>query len=442
MLNSKIFKMYDVRGIYGKEIDEKNAFDIGRAFVSFLNIDSPEIVIGRDGRKSSPLIFEFLEKGIIESGGRVINIGISNTPLLNFSVARFNYDGGIMVTASHNPPEFNGLKIIREKSLQLYGDDIQKIKEIVISKNFKENKGSKEIKNFIEDYVNHSVSFVEELSNLKVVLDCGNGVAAITAVPVFEKLKAETFFLYQEIDGSFPNHLPDPHDEKSCIAVSDKIREVGADIGVIFDGDADRCILLDENGKIVSTDHLLCLLAEKELEKHPNSEIYYDLRFSKITPESIKKNNGNPIMMRVGNPFYKEKIIKEGGILGAELSGHIMFKENFGIDDGLFALLKTLNIMKKENKKLSELLFPFKKYFQTEEINIKVDNKEKTIEKIKNLFKDGEEILIDGIYVRYKDWWFNLRSSNTEDLVRLRIEAETEDILEEKKQQIISLIKE
>ena len=440
MINEKVFKAYDIRGIYPNEINEDLAYNIGRSFVTFLKEEKPKIVLGRDGRKSSPSILQSLKKGVIDSGGVVVDIGISNTPLLNFVVAKFKYSGGMMVTASHNPPEFNGIKIIKKNGLQVYGQEIQKIKEIILEKDFKKGEGCFEEKNYILEYENHILSFSNDYSNLRVVIDCGNGVGSVTARPVFSKLNSETLFLYDKIDGSFPNHLPDPHDEKSSQKIKEEIKERKANIGAIFDGDGDRCILLDENGEIVSTDHLLCLLASEELTEALKEEIYYDLRFSMVTSEVIKEKGGIPIMMRVGNPFYKEKIIKEGGLLGAELSGHIMFRENFGIDDGLFALIKTLNILSKRKKKLSELLLPFKKYFQTEEINLKVNDKKIVLEKVKNSFQDGEELFIDGVYIKYNDWWFNLRESNTEDLVRLRIEAKTKEILEEKKEKIISII--
>lgn len=439
-VNEKIFKAYDVRGVYGDGVDENAAYNIGRAVVTFLKKEKPVIVIGRDGRSSSPSLFESLKKGLIDSGAVVINSGLSNTPLLNFAVAKNNYDGGVMITASHNPPEFNGFKIIRERAFQIYGDDILKIKEIIENEDFKEGVGEEIEKSFLDDYITHILSFSDDLEGLKVVIDCGNGVGGVTAVPLFSKLKAETVFLYEEVDGLFPNHLPDPHDEKSKEEVTKKIKDESADLGVMFDGDADRCILLDENGSVVATDHLLSLIATEELGDN-KEEVYYDLRFSMATAEDIEKAGGVPVMMRVGNPFYKERIIKEGGLLGAELSGHIMFRENFGIDDGLFALIKTINILKKKKASLSLLLKPHQRYFQTEEINMRVENKKDTLERVEGAFSDGESIKIDGVYVHYSDWWFSLRESNTEDLVRLRVEAKTEELLNKKRDQIISLIK-
>ncbi len=438
-INEKIFKTYDVRGVYGTELEEGVAYKIGRAVVTFLNKEDPKIVIGRDGRVSSPLLFDALKRGILESGGSVINTGLSNTPLLNFTVAKFGYDGGVMVTASHNPKEFNGFKIIKENALQVYGEDILKIKKIVVDNDFKDGVGEETEKSFLSDYIEHLFSFTDNLQELKIVIDCGNGVGGVTAVPLFSKLKSKVFFLYEDVDGLFPNHLPNPDDEESKKEVAKKVVKEGADIGVIFDGDADRCVLINEKGEVVSTDHLLSLISREELKG--GEKVYYDLRFSMTTAEEIKKMGGVPVMMRVGNPFYKEKIIKEEGFIGAELSGHIMFKENFGIDDGLFAFLKVLNILKKKNEPLSELIKPFQRYFQTEEINMSVKNKKEILKKVKESFPDGENIEIDGVYIKYEDWWFNLRESNTENLVRLRIEAKTERLLNEKREKLISLIK-
>lgn len=437
-----VFKTYDIRGVYKKGIDEELAYNTGRALFTFLNKEKPVIAVGRDGRSSSPTLLENLKKGIIDSGGTVINTGVSNTPLLNFAVAKKKYDAGVMVTASHNPPEFNGFKIIRENAFQVYGEELQKIKKIIESKDFKNGEGKEVEQNFLQEYLTHVLSFTESYKDLKIVIDCGNGVGAVTAKPLFSKLNAEVFFLYDEIDGSFPNHLPDPGDSNSPKDAQKKIKKENADIGAIFDGDADRCIFLNENGKVISTDHLLSLLAREELKNNKGEKIYYDLRFTKTTKEEIEEGGGIPEMMRVGNPFYKEKIINEGGILGAELSGHIMFRENFGIDDGLFALVKTLNILSKKKEKISKLIAPFERYYQTEEINLNVRDKKEALKKLKEKFNDGEELFIDGVYIRYKDWWVSLRESNTEDLVRLRIEAEKEEVLKEKREQIISLIKE
>jgi len=440
-MDKKIFKTYEVRGVYGKELDEDGARKIGRAFVYFLSKEKPVIVIGRDGRKSSPSIFYQVKKGVTEAGGKVVDIGLCNTPLLNFAVAKFGYDGGLMVTASHNPPEFNGIKMIKERALQLYGEEIQQIRKIAEEKEIMgKEKGEVEKVNPLPSYINHLFSFFKEKSPLKMVLDFGNGVSSFTAKPFFERRGDDVFYLYDEIRGDFPGHPPDPHDKEAHKKIKSKILSKAADIGVIFDGDGDRCVIFDEKGEVVFGDALFMLLAKEEIKKKKKGSVCYDLRFSMATEEVIRKMGGTSVMMRVGNPFYKEKIIREGGLLGGELSGHIMFKDNYGIDDGLFAFLKVVEIASREKKPLSELITPYKKYFQTPEINFSVEDKEEAIQKVRNSFKGGEELHIDGLYIKYEDWWFSLRASNTEDLVRLRIEAKTEDLLEEKREEITSLL--
>lgn len=439
-INGEIFKTYDIRGVYKKELDEKAAYLSGRAFVTFLGKESPVLAVGRDGRSSSPSLFKELKRGIVDSGGKVIDMGICNTPLLNLSVAKNKFDGGVMVTASHSPPEFNGLKLVKEKALQIYGEDIKKIKQIIEKEEFVSKKGEEKKGNFLSDYIEYVFSLASDIEGIKIVVDCGNGVGAVTAKPLFEKLKVDALFLNEKVDGSFPNHLPDPFDLNSIKTVSQKIKEKKADLGVLFDGDADRCVLLDEKGEMISTDILLSFLAKEELKNNPQEEIYHDLRFSMATSEDIKKFGGIPVMMRVGNPFYKEKIINEGGLLGAELSGHIMFRENFGIDDGLFALIKTLKLLSKEKAPVSKVLSSFQRYFQTEEINLKVKDKKEALRQVKSAFSDGESVDLDGVYIKYENWWFNLRKSNTEDLVRLRIEAQEKEILEEKKDALVSII--
>ncbi len=441
-INESIFKKYDIRGIYPSEVSEDSFYKIGKAFVSFLGRENPVIVLGRDGRKSSPSLFASFKRGVLEAGGNVLNTGISNTPLLYFAVARFGYDGGAMITASHNPGEFNGVKLVKEKSLQVHSEEIQRIKEIIKRGDFQKGSGKEEERSFLDDYLDYMTSFADNLRDLKVVINCANGVGAVTAKPLFSKLKVESFFLNEEIDGSFPNHLPDPGDSKALAMVQEEVFKKKADLGAIFDGDADRCILVDEKGEIIPTDILVALLAKEELKNNPGEEVYHDLRFSMAVSEEIKKEGGKPIIMKVGNPFYKEKIIKEGCLLGAELSGHVMFRENFGIDDGLFVLLKTMHVLQREKKSISSLLFPFRRYFQTKEINLKVKDKEKALQRTREFFSDGEEINLDGVYIKYKDWWFNLRKSNTEDLVRLRIEAKTKECLEEKKGKLEKIIKE
>lgn len=441
-MKKEIFKMYDIRGVYDTEIEEGVVYKIGRAFTLFLNKKNPQIAVARDGRESSPSLFEAFKKGVFDAGGDVIDIGLAPTPLLNFTVAKYDYDGGAVISASHSPAEVNGIKLIKGKAVQIYGEDIQKVKKIAeeTKEDYEKGKIDVEELNPLSEYLDHITSLLKIVRELRVVIDCGNGMGGVTARPAFSRFPGEVSFMYEEIDGTFPHHPPDPHNLKNIIPLQKKVLEEKADLGIFFDGDADRSVLVDEKGEIVFPDILLALFAEKELSAYPGEKIYYDLRFSKAVEEVIKENKGKPVMMRVGNPFYKEKIIMEEGILGGELSGHIMFKENFGIDDGLFAALKAMSIISEKREPLSRIVAPYKRYFQSEEINLEVKNKDEVIDKVRDFFSDGEEIVIDGLYVQYPKWWFNLRKSNTENVVRLRIEAKTRELLEEKREKLISLL--
>jgi len=439
-MKEEIFKAYDIRGVYGEDVKEEDLYKIGRAFVFFLNKKNPRIIAARDGRSSSPSLFSSLKEGVMSAGGTVVDIGLASTPLTNFAVKDFDCDGGLMVTASHSPPEVNGIKMIKGKALQMYGEEIKKVKDIVEKDDFERKEGSLQKVDPLPFYLEHLSSLFPGRSDLRFVLDFGSGVASVAACPFFDRRGDDVTYLYEEVDGNFPGHLPDPLDEDSYEEIRKKMKEEKVNLGALFDGDGDRCIVLDEKGEVVSIDKLFMLLAKEELKEKKGEKVYYDLRFSMATKETVESLGGVPVMMRVGNPFYKEKLILEGGVLGGELSGHLMFKDNFAIDDGLFAFLKVLKIVSESGKNLSELLSPYSRYFQTKELNFKVRDKEKALRKARERFNDGEEISLDGVYIRYSDWWFNLRASNTEDLVRLRIEAKEEKLLEEKKEVLTSLL--
>jgi len=433
IMNKEVFKAYDIRGVYPQEINEETAYLAARAFFVFL--EGGKVVVGRDGRNSSPGIFEAVCKGIIDSGGSVINIGITNTPLLNFSVANKRYKGGVMITASHNPPEFNGMKLIKENALQVYGEDIQKIRRIAEKGDFLKGKGEMIPFDPLPEYLEHMESFCDNLDGLKVVVDCANGVAGISAVPFLSNTHAEVVFMNEKVDGDFPNYQANPQNPENMKALQERVLQERAHVGIFFDGDGDRSVMVNQKGELVSMDTLLILLAQEELSGKPNEKIYYDLRFSRLVKEKIKEHGGVPVMMRVGNPFYKEKLFIEGGAMGAELSGHVMFKDNYCIDDGLFAFVKTANLLKK-----GELLEKEGGYFQSDEISLEVESKEDVLKRVKEFYKKGRPLDIDGVYIEFDKWWFSLRESNTENLVRLRLEADTKDLLEEKKKELTDLI--
>ena len=443
MINPKIFKAYDIRGIYPDEINEKAAKKIGAAFAKFLAGKTKRIIVGRDARISSPSLFEALTNGIISQGMNVIDIGICTTPMLIFAVRKINNNiGGVMVSASHSPPEYNGFKLMGAGSVQMADIKRKEIDDLAMSGGFTgaTKKGKILQKSILDDYASHILKFARNIKGLKIVVDYGNGVGSVSGKAVLSQLPIKVISLYDELDGNFPNHLPDPHHIENMAELRKRVKSENANLGIFFDGDADRAIMIDEKGEIVFTDLLVALLAREELKKYPGEKIYYDLRFSKVVKEIIEESGGVPVMMRVGNPFYKEKMIFEGGALAGEFSGHIMFKDNFGIDDGLFAAIKTMSLMRKSNQKLSELINPLKKYFATEEINLRVGDGDRALQRVAKHFNNGHSIDLDGVYIEYPDWWFNLRKSNTEPLVRLRIEADTKELMENKKNELLKLI--
>ena len=346
-----------------------------------------------------------------------------------------------MVSASHSPSQINGFKLMGEKSVQMIKEKYAPIQELAMSDlSPAETQGKIIARNILGDYVEHILSFTKDINGLKVVVDYGNGVGSVSGKEIFSRMPIEVISLYDKIDGNFPNHPPNPHNIENIDDLRAKVKSEKADLGIFFDGDADRAIMINENAEIIFADLLVAALAKEELKKYPGEKIYYDLRFSKVVREVIEQSGGQPIMMRVGNPFYKEKMTFEGGILAGELSGHIMFKENNGIDDGLFAAIKTMVLMKKENKKLSEIINPLKKYFASEEISLRVEDADAILQKATGKYKDGNLIDLDGVYIEYPDWRFSLRKSQTESLVRLRVEGDTEELMKNKKEEIIELI--
>jgi phosphomannomutase len=442
MINPKAFKEYDIRGVYPDEVDEDFAYKTGCAFVCFLNQENPEIAVGRDGRASSESLFNSFKKGVTDSGGVVLNVGLSTTPMLNFAICSYNCSGGAVITASHNPPEFNGIKLMKEEAVEIYGDGLQEIKKIAeeVDLNKVENKEERDVsKEVLERYTSHIVSFGKDIKDIKIVVDYGNSVSSLTGLSVFKKLKIDTIDLYQKVDGCFPNHNPEPKIENASELIK-TIRKENASAGIFFDGDGDRVLVFDNEGEIIPTDALISFLIKEEISESEEKKVYLDLCFSKSTFREVEKQGGKVTMMRVGNPFYKEKLINEGGLLGAELSGHIMHKDNFYIDDGLFATVKVLNLLSLKSEKLSEMIKPFKNYHRTPVINIEVKNKDEVLKKVEDSFPEGRKIEIDGVYLEFNDWWFNLRKSNTENLVRLVIEAETEELLKQRKEEVIGAI--
>jgi len=435
-INSEIFKAYDIRGIYPKEINSEAAYLIGRAFVNFLKKKKPKIVVGRDNRLSSPFLFKALTKGIIDQGANLIDIGFATTPMLYFAVAYFKLDGGIEISASHNPSQYNGFKLVREKAIPISGKSgIKEIKKLVLIDKFEgERKGRILKKRVLKEYLNFNFKDFnrKKIAPLKIVIDTANAVSGIVVSEIFKKTKCRIYHLYSKLDGSFPHHNPDPLLKENLKTLTQMVRKKRANLGIAFDGDGDRIIFVDEKGKVISGDLITALLAELILEKNPKKKILYDIRSSNIVREIIQRKGGIPIKGRVGHSFIKEKMRKENIIFAGELSGHYYLKKYYFCEAPIFVLFKILEIISQTNKSLSEIIKPFKKYYHSGELNFKVRNKKKILKALEKKFKDGKISKIDGIRIDFSNWWFLVRPSHTEPLMRLVVEAKNKKLLERK----------
>lgn len=444
-INELIFKAYDIRGIYPEDIDNEIAYRIGRAFVSFLKVKN--IAVGRDMRVSSPDIAKAFSKGVIDQGGNVTDFGMVGTDMLYVGVAMYGFDGGVMITASHNPKQYNGMKLVKERAIPLSGDTgIQDIKKMVIANKFEnvEKTGNLYNKNIWADYVKHVLSFINpaKIKPFKVVIDAGSGMAGKMVTPVFEKLPVKVIPMYFEPDGTFPHHQANPLIEKNRVDIMKRVVEEKADLGIAFDGDADRCFFIEDSGKFVSGDFVTALLGEAILKRHPGEAILYDLRASWAVKDKVLENGGKPFMNRVGHAFFKQRMRKEKAIFGGEVTGHYYFRDNYNADSGLIPALLMLELMSKKNMKLSEILKPLvEKYFISGEINTDVKDQQLKIKELAEKYRDAKISYLDGISVDYEDWHFNVRPSNTEPLLRLNLEAKTKEMMEHKRDEVLSIIR-
>lgn len=436
-----IFKAYDVRGTYPDQLNEELAYKIGRAFVTFLKCK--KVVVSHDMRTSARALTDALIKGLTDQGADVIDIGLSSTPMHYFANNFLKTDASIMVTASHNPKQFNGFKLNREKAIPIsYESGIKDVEELVKKNKFEDvKKGSVLKKDVLDDYVNHVAKQVKTINkNLKIIADGGNGMAGLAVEKIISKLGLKIEKMYFELDGTFPNHEADPLKEKNVEEIKKRVKDENFDLGIAFDGDCDRIFFIDEKGEKISSDFIIALFAQEFLKENPKQIVINDLRTSKIIKEIVQANNGISLMSRVGHVFFKQLMRRKNGLFAGELSGHYYFRDNCYTDSGIFATVKLIEILSKHGKPLSELVKPFKKYFQSGEINSEVKDKAGKLKQIEEKYKDGKIEHIDGVSVYYKDWWFNIRPSNTEDLLRLNLEADTRELMETKKKELLDLI--
>jgi phosphomannomutase len=425
-----IFKAYDIRGVVPDELDAAAARRIGRATARFLR--TPRIAIGRDARRSSPELFEALLGGVVDEGVSVVDLGLVCTPMLYFAVEQLGAGGGIMLTASHNPAQYNGFKLCREHAIPI-GEasglkQIERLAGSIASEPPAPRRGSVERADVREAYTSHVLRVGGFTPRLKVAIDCGNGMAGVGLAPLLERLPLEVTRLYFEPDGSFPNHEADPLKLENLRDLCEAVRRSRADFGVAFDGDADRAVFVDDQAQPIPSDLLTALLAKRQLRRHPGGRVLYDLRSSRVTAEEISAAGGVPEMCRVGHSFVKARMREAGAIFAGELSGHMYFRfsETLVADDGIAAFVAVLDVLGEEKRPLSQLIAPLRRYAASGEINRKVKDIPRVLAAIEAEHAGAPEIShLDGLRVAYPDWWFNLRPSNTEPVLRLNLEAAT-----------------
>jgi phosphomannomutase len=448
-VNLSIFKAYDVRAVYPSEIDESAARAIGRAFVAYLH--AARIAVGRDMRVSSPSLAAAFIEGVRAQGADVVDFGLCGTDMLYFGVARGGFDGGAAITASHNPKQYNGMKLVRKEAFPLSGEaGIGEIREMVANGPIPPpaaRTGSLSGQDILADYVQHVLSFIEPavIKPYRVVLDAGSGIGGLVAPPLFDKLPCRTTRLCFTIDGTFPTHEANPLIEENRRDIVERVVADGADIGIAWDGDADRCFFIDGRGGFVPGDFITALLAEAFLMKHAGATIIYDLRASYAVRDTVAQYGGKALMNRVGHAFIKRRMREEDAIFGGEVTGHYYFRDNFYADNGFIPALLILELMSRKGQTLEGLLAPLRaRYFISGEINTKVSSMEAVDEKLNALeaaYADGNPYRLDGVSVEYPDWHFNVRPSNTEPLLRLNLEARTPEVMEKKRDEVLALIR-
>ena len=436
---SGIYKAYDIRGIYPGQLNEEIAEQIGRAYIEFTG--AKKVVVGRDMRPHSKPLFDALAKGMTEQGADVVNLELCSTPMSYFANGKLGADGSVIITASHNPGEWNGFKLCKAQAVPISGaTGIADIEKIVAAKSWKKSdaKGKITTYDIAPEYGVFLAKHAKLSRKLKVVVDYANAMGSYEIAGI-ENL-FEIIPLYKELDGTFPNHEANPLKLDTLDALREKVRETGADFGAGFDGDADRCGFVDNQGEVIPMDLFTALIAQDILSDGP-ATILYDLRSSWAVKECIEQNGGKAIMSRVGHAFIKAQMRQYDAVFAGELSGHYYFKENYTAESQGLAFMKLANLICKTGKKVSDLVAPLRKYFASGEINSKVADAPSVLAKIKAKYADGHMFELDGISVEYNDWWFNVRSSNTEPLLRLIVEAKTKARMEEKRDELLALIR-
>jgi phosphomannomutase len=446
VLDPKVFKAYDVRGIYPGELDEEGAYAIGRAYVE--EFEPRTIAVGRDMRVSSPSMAAAVMRGAADAGADVSDLGLVGTEMVYFAVGALGLEGGIMVTASHNPKEYTGMKIVRRGAVPVGGDSgLLEIRTRARSGARHETgpKGTIREEDIWPRWVDAVLAFVdvEAVKPLRVLIDAANGMAGVMLPPVLERLPITAVPYFFEPDGTFPNHEPNPLLPENREFIVRKVIEESADLGVAFDGDADRCFFVDDTGEFVPGDFVTALLAEAILEKERGAKILYDVRASWAVPETIERAGGTALVNRVGHAFFKHRMREEGAAFGGEVSGHYYFRDFSQADSGVIPFLLMLELVSKRGHMLSQILAPYRdRYFITGELNTPVADVALKLQELKERFgAEGDVSHLDGLSVDADDWHMNVRPSNTEPLLRLNLEALSPDLMERKRDEVLDVIR-
>jgi phosphomannomutase len=445
---ASLFKAYDIRGIVPDELTPELAYRIGRAMVVFLGVDI--VAVGRDMRVSGPALSAALIDGIRDQGADAVDLGLVSTDALYFAVGRFGYPAGVMITASHNPAEYNGFKICKAEAVALsFEEGIAHIRDLVIANDFPEPetgaRGDLQQRDILDAYADHVLSLIDvsKVRPLKIAIDAGNGMAGATAPRVFARLPIEIVPLYMELDGTFPNHEANPIEPENIADLQKAVVANGCDFGVAFDGDADRMFLIDEHGAFVGGDMTTAMVSVSMLAKHPGASICYNLICSRSVPETITRLGGTPIRTRVGHSLIKKNMRDNDAIFGGEHSGHFYFRDNWYADSGMIAMLTVIELVSEAGKPLSQVLAPLDRRVRSGEINSEVADPKGRVAAMEAHFAgQGAEIdYLDGVTIQFPDWWLNCRMSNTQPLVRLNVEADDRATLDARTAEALGIIR-
>jgi phosphomannomutase len=448
-VNPEIFKAYDVRGTYPDQVNEAVVRDIGRGFITYLG--AKRIAVSRDMRLSSPALAAAFIDGATSQGADVVDYGLAGTDMLYYAVASGGFDGGAQITASHNPKQYNGVKLVRKAAFPLSGDaGISDIRDMIVRGTLPPpaaSRGTVTAAEMLDPYIEHVMGFIDAsvIKPFNVVLDAGCGIGGLVAPRLFDRLPCRTTRLCFTIDGNFPTHEANPLIEENRRDIVAEVIRQKADIGIAWDGDADRCFFIDGQGEFVPGDFITALLAEAFLIKHPGATVIYDLRASDAVKDIVAQYGGTALMNRVGHAFIKRRMREDNAIFGGEVTGHYYFRDNFYADNGFIPALLLLELMSRKGRTLAELLAPLRaKYFISGEINTKVGSMSVCDEKIAGLtakYADAKVYQLDGVSVEYADWHFNVRPSNTEPLLRLNLEGKTPELMARKRDEVLAYIR-